>query len=69
MCAQVSYQQQPDFPRVSATTPGSAVTVEHSQNSSDPQATFKVGPQTNPVQVTVGRQARPYPTPAPVPAG
>jgi hypothetical protein len=54
----VSYQQQPGFPRVSATTPGNSVTVEHTQNSSEPQAVFKVGPQSEPVQVTLGRQAR-----------
>ena len=54
----MSYQQQPGFPRVSATTPGNSVTVEHTQNSSDPQAVFKLGPQSEPVQVTVGRQAR-----------
>ena len=54
----MSYQQQPGFPKVSATTPGTAITVEHTSNSSEPQAVFKVGPQSDPVQVTVGRQAR-----------
>ncbi len=44
----MSYQQQPGFPRVSATTPGNSVTVEHTQNSSEPQAVFKVGPQSEP---------------------
>ncbi|KAK9827721.1 hypothetical protein WJX81_005084 [Elliptochloris bilobata] len=52
----VSYQQQPGFPRVSATTPATAITVEHTGTSSEPQAVFKVGPQSDPVQVTVGRQ-------------
>lgn len=55
---QLSYQQQPGFPKVSATTPGTAITVEHTSNSSEPQAVFKVGPQSEPVQVTVGRQVR-----------
>lgn len=58
MGRQLSYQQQPGFPKVSATTPGTAITVEHTTNTTEPQATFKVGPQSEPVQVTVGRQVR-----------